>query len=191
MIMIAVPAYLTSFADSIRTAKETLSFDIKCTCGCGSFKLVKNSHTAEEKKTLEEYEQSLPKTGWHTIYGGIDENGKPYSYIRKLFFFKKYIEFPPEPFFVNIKVVKAICESCKKEIILFDSRLNGYDSQESTDEELEYDPYFKKSNSQCCGVSVKLEQFEDENIDPNHFSWIWIYKKDGSRKTVFFDEETA
>ena len=166
--MIAVPAYLSPFADNIRTTKEAISFDIKCTCGCASFRLAKNSHTVEENK-----------------------DGKPYSYILRFFFFKKYIEFTPEPFFAHTKVVKAICDSCKKEIILFDSRLNGYDSQEATDEELAYNPYFKNSTSQCCDVSVKLEQFEDEDIDPNHFSWIRIYKKNGNKKTAFFDDETA
>jgi len=189
--MIAVPAYLAPFAENISTAKETVSFDIRCTCGCASFQLVKNSHTAEEKKALEEYEQKLPKTGWHTIYGGINQDGKPYAYIRKLFFFRKYIEFPAEPFFANIKIVKAICESCKKEIILFDSRMNGYDSQESLQDEFAYDPYFKESEPQGSGISVKILQFKDEHIDPNHFSSIRIHKKNGNKKTVFFDEETA
>ena len=189
--MVAVPAYLAPFANNIRTTKEAVSFDIKCTCGCISFRLVQNSYTAEEKKILEECEQRQPNTGWHTIYGGIDKDGKPCSYIRRLFFLKKHIKFAPEPFFANIKVVKAICESCQKDIVLFDSRLNGYDSQESTEEELKYTPYFKSSTSQCCGVSVKLEQFEEEDTDPNHFSWIRIYKKNGNTKKVFFDEETA
>ena len=81
--------------------------------------------------------------------------------------------------------------SIQKDIVLFDSRLNGYDSQESTEEELNYTPYFKSSTSQCCGVSVKLEQFEEEDTDPNHSSWIQIYKKNGNTKKVFFDEETA
>ena len=112
--MIAVPAYLSPFADNIRTTKEAISFDIKCTCGCASFRLAKNSHTVEEKKMLEECERSQPKTGWHNIYGGIDKDGKPYSYILRFFFFKKYIEFTPEPFFAHIKVVKAICDSCEK-----------------------------------------------------------------------------
>ncbi len=189
--MTAVPAYLAPFANNIRTAKEAVSFDMKCTCGCVSFRLVQNSCTAEEKKTLAEYGQSQPKTGRHAIYGGIDKDGKPCSYIRRLFFLKKHIKIAPEPFFAKIKAVKAICESCQKEIVLFDSRLNGRDSQESTDEEFVYTPYFKSSTSQCCSVSVKLEQFEEEDIDPNHFSWIRIYKKNGNTKKVFFEEETA
>lgn len=93
--MIAVPDYLVPFASNVKPTKDAVCFDIQCTCGCRSFELAKNSCTAEEKKTLEEYERSLPKTGWHTIYGGIDKDGKPYSYIRKWVFFKKYIDFPP------------------------------------------------------------------------------------------------
>lgn len=48
--MIAVPAYLAPFANNIRTTKEAVSFDIKCTCGCISFRLVQNSYTTEEKR---------------------------------------------------------------------------------------------------------------------------------------------
>ena len=188
--MAAVPDYLAPYAYNIRTTRQTVAFDIQCTCGCASFGLLQNSRTEEEIRALEKYEQSKPRTGWHTLHGGIDQNGKPYLYIRKLFFFKKYIEWPTEPFFVKIKIVKAICESCKKEIILFDSRSNGGDPRETTEEEAAYEPYFENSISQYCGVSVKLEQPESEDIGPDHFSWIGIYKKDGNKKTIFFDEET-
>jgi len=153
--------------------------------------LRKNAFSAEEKRILDEYEESFPDIGWHNLYGGIGEAKKPYHYIRRFFFFKKYLEFPTAPFFANIRTVKAVCESCNKEIVIFDSRVHGYDSMDTSVEELEYVPSYSERKTEYCNVSVELEQSEDEDLDARYFSGIRIYKTTGRKKMKYFEAETA
>ena len=189
--MTGVPDYISLFAYDIKTKKDEVSFRVQCACGCRTFALLKNTFSAEEKSILDEYEKALPQVRRHTVYGGIGEDGQPYHYIRRFFFFKKYLKFPPPPFFANIRTVKAVCESCKKEIVLFDSRLHGYNSMEVSEEERQYVPSFDEQKTDHCGVSVTLEQPEDEALDARYFSGIRIDKTTGGKKLEFFKAETA
>ena len=189
--MTGVPDYISPFAYDIKTTKDEVSFRVQCTCGCRTFALRKNTFSAEEKRILDDYAKALPKIRWHTVWGGIGEDGQPYHYIRRFFFFKKYLELPPPPFFANIRTVKAVCESCKKKIVLFDSRLHGCDAMEASEEERQYVPSYNEQKTDYCGVSVKLEQLEDEELDARYFSGIQIYRIMGSKTLEFFEAETV
>ena len=125
--MILIPEYLKSYAIEEKQRGDRLSFKLRCTCGCESFVLFENRYTDEEKRLIKEYEDGFPDIGGHTLYGEMDANGKPYHFIKIFGMFKKHIDLPNPPFFMNIHVVKAQCSQCQKDILLFDSRYYGYD----------------------------------------------------------------
>ena len=189
--MIEVPAYMKQYANNVKVKKEIIQFSLRCNCGCDSFRLIRNNYTDDENKQIEESNRiNDKKVGWHTIYGGLDKDGKPYSYIKILGIFKKYFEWEPLPLCANIKVVKAICVSCGKEIIVFDNRLHGCDSIDVTKEALEYIPHFDgNSKKKECKVSIEIEQSE-ENNDSNLFSNIMIYEVRNEKK-IYFEMETG
>ncbi len=197
--MIGIPKYIQPYANNVKISGDTVSFALKCTCGCDSFALHKNTHSTGEKEAIEEYESSIPDTGFHTIHIDTDKDGKPYAYIKKFFFFKKYLDFPDPPYFTYIHVVKAICESCKQEITIFDNRFHGYDSLSTTEEQYNYVPHYSSHKTSFSRVMIKLEhlkdlsqpQDEEECYDYNEFGWIGIYKISGNKKILYFDEETA
>ena len=189
--MIAVPEYFLPYAHRTKIVKEAVSFDLECTCGCSDFALLKNSFTAEEKSILKEYEQGFPNTGWHTVYSEKGEDEKPRFYIKRLLVFKQYLVFPQAPVFADIKVIKAICKSCGKEILIFVSRLHGYDSIESSDEKKAYIPHFNENKAQDGNVSVKIEQNDEADVDSALFSNICVYLSSHDRKRLYFEWETA
>lgn len=189
--MIEVPEYLNQYVFKKMQKGNRLSFKIKCTCGCEDFSIVRNSYTKDEKRLKKEYEGKEPVTGWHSIYGGIDANGKPYNYIRKFFFFKKYIEFPPEPEFMRVNVIKATCSQCNNEIVIFDNRYHGYDSQFTTEEQRLYAPHFETIKAQKGNIFVSIEQYDKADVAPELFSWIQISVTDGNKTRKFFEAETG
>ena len=153
--------------------------------------IVSSSYTQEEKRIKKEYEEKIPATGWHSIHGGVDASGKPCSYIKKFFFIKKYVEFPQEPVFMEINVIKAACSQCQKEIVVFDSRYNGYDSQFTTEEQKEYIPSFENSKAEVGNITVALEQDDAEDIAPELFSRIQITVMRENKKQKFYDAGTG
>lgn len=189
--MVGVPEYLNKYVSEKKQQETRLSFKIKCTCGCEFFSILRNSYTKDEKRLKKEYEEKVPDPGWHTIYGGIDANGKPYSYIKKIFFFKKYIEFPPEPVFMGVNVIKAICSQCNNEIVIYDSRYHGYDSQFITEEQRLYVPHFENSKAINGNIFISLEQYDEVDVSPEHFSRIQISVTEGDKRRKFFDAETG
>ena len=58
---------------------------------------------------------------------------------------------------------------------------------DTPEEEKDYIPFFDENRTEYCNVSVKLEQLEDEDIDPRYFVVIWIYKTIGTKKQIYFD----
>lgn len=156
--MIPAPDYLKQYASEQMQKGNLLSFRLKCSCGCELFTILENSYTNEETRRIKEYEDSIPKTGLHTIYGGLDSNGNPYQYIRILGIFKKHITFPQIPVFMGVNVVKAICSHCQREILLFDSRYHGYDAMISDNKEVKkYIPVFKQRGNIAYGIEVTIE----------------------------------
>ena len=191
-MMIEVPAYINSFANNVRIEKNFIRFSLRCNCGCELFWLIKNNYTDEESRQIEESERiNDKKVGWHTIYGGIDNAGKPYQYYKILGIFKKYFEWEPEPLCAGIKVIKAICVSCKNEFVVFDNRFNGYDSMFTESEALDYIPHFDNVlKEKECNVTIEIELDEESN-DVNLFSSINIYAESNGKRKVFFQMETA
>ena len=189
--MKCVPDYLEKYAYDISTKKDKVTFKLKCTCGCQSFDVIKNHYTAEEVRLVFEYEKSLPRTGGHSIYGGIDANGNHYSYIKILGLFKKYVKLPKAPYFVGIEVIKAVCNNCKNEIICFDSRLHGLSSiSDISEEKRNYLPHFDTGDGKSGKVVMVLEQDGNEENEPQLFTGIQIYIDAGNKRRLFYDQET-
>ncbi len=186
-----VPNHLKKYAYDVNTSQDTVSFRLKCNCGCKDFDLLKNTYTAEEERSVHAYEKSLPKTGWHAVYGGIDANGNRYTYIKILGLFKKHVRFPEAPYFVGIEVMKAVCKNCKKEIILFDNRMHGSSSVKGISEDkMNYLPYFDDGKKKPGKVIVVLDCDEAEEADPNMFTRIRVYSITDQRKSLFYEQET-
>lgn len=204
--MVPLPEYLKQYALEKKQKGNRCSFKVKCTCGCETFTVLKKNYTNDEKQLIKEYEASIPNTGWHTIHGGIDSNGNPYSYIRILGIFRKYVKFPAPPIFMEIDVIKAKCALCQNEIVLFDSRYHGYNGMTFNDEEVKkYIPHFKQRGNKLYHIEItienepSLEAFnevigEQCSLDfySNSFSWIGIYGLDeNGKKKLLYDFETA
>ena len=204
--MIPVPNYIKQYATDHKQKGNRLSFHVQCSCGCNRFALLEKSYTNDEKRLIKEYEDSLPNTGWHSVYGGVDSSGKPYHYIKILGIFKKHIVFPDAPVFMDIHVLKAMCSQCRKEIVLFDSRHHGYDGMRADDAEAaKYHPHFKPRDGKLYEIEVTVEN--DPSLDAfneamgeqcssdvysNSFCWIGIKGTDeNGRKKVLFDFESA
>lgn len=204
--MIPTPDYLKQYATEQKQKGNQLSFKLKCSCGCDTFTILEKIYTHDEKRLISEYENKIPNTGWHSIYGGLDSNKKPCSYIKILGIFKKHITFPQTPVFMKVNVIKATCSQCQKEIVLFDSRYYGYEGMMSNDAEAKkYIPHFKPKGPKLHGIEVtienepSLEAFNEVWNEPcslafysNSFSWIRIRGLDEKgKKLLLFDFETA
>ena len=204
--MIPIPDYLKQYTSDPTQKGNFLSFKLKCSCGCNTFTVMEKEYTDDEKVLIKEYEKSVPNTGYHTIYGGIDSDGKPYRYIKILGIFKKRITFPTPPVFMQVDVIKAICAKCQNEIVIFDSRHYGYDGMISNDEEIKkYIHQFKQKGTAPCKIEVtvenelSLEAFKKiANNDcsfefySNAFLSIRICRLDkNGKKKLLYDFETA
>lgn len=204
--MTPVPDYLKQYAINTKQRGNSLSFTLKCSCGCDTFSVMEKDYTDDEKRIISEYEKSIPNIGFHSLYGGVDSDGKPYSYIKILGIFKKPITFPEAPVFMQFDVIKAICPKCQKEIVIFDSRHHGYDGMISDDEEMKkYILHFKQKGTEPCKIEVtvenepSLEAFQKiTNHDcsfefySNAFCSISIRRIDiNGKKRLLFDFETA
>ena len=161
--MYPLPEYLRPFAADLHTDKAVFTYSLQCSCGNKDFCLSENCRSAEEKALISQYEASMPKTGLHTIHGGIGKDGKPYNYIRILWLFKKSIIFPEPPYFMDIHVVKAVCPDCGKEILLYDSRLS--EDGVVTDEARAYMPHFPDKKPKPTKVTVKADYIEENGED--------------------------
>ncbi len=204
--MIPIPDYLRQFASEISEKGTRLSFKLRCSCGSEVFDILENTYTDDEKELVEKYEESIPNAGGHTIYGGLDSDGKPYNYIKILGLFKKRIIFPQAPVFMRVDVIKTVCSQCQQEIVVFDSRYHGYYGMISDDEDArKYNPYFKQKGQKSHSIIVEIEnepslEAFNEIIDKqcscefysNAFNTISIYaiEENGKRK-MLYDFETA
>jgi hypothetical protein len=156
--MIPIPDYLKQYAVGKKQKGSRLSFKLKCTCGCEKFIIWEKEYTDDEKHLIQEYEDKIPHTGWHSIYGGLDTEGKPYSYIKYFGIFKKRVDFPQIPVCMNMNVIKAVCLQCQNDVVLFDSRTHGYDGMTSDHtEERNCIPHFKQRGNTPYSVEVAIE----------------------------------
>ena len=191
-----IPKHLEEISEIIETSENSEVAKIKCKC----------SHIRFIVYAFCESDNANVKPGFNEI---IRENDK--LYLVKRNFFGKIVEkiecgnmFEKK----QRRIIKAKCEKCGLEYILFDNYKHGYDAvitqQESCalKDEIIFD--FKKVYSQPIEVFVKVyqdityDQFKDEfeNIDYssylNSFGNIDIYGLNSkSRKIKIYSEETA
>ena len=187
--------------------QNTVSFKIKCDCGCKQFYLYKRILDNKDRKDKEQYETLLKK------YNGSsysDKEGNLWLCSKSFWGFKrKKIKLTRSEFKELIsydrKIIKVRCVSCEKEHILFDSKYNGYDAvvdllEEKSD--IEKKLLFKLFSKDVVSCEIILrntvgyEEFMEEfkgvgtfEMYTNAFSDIKIIAiKDGKKKTVFTAE---
>ena len=212
--MIPIPEYLKDYATLKKNKTDTVSFSISCSCGNTFFVIMENYFTKEEKALSKPYYDALtlldsrgPEGYFGSMYT-IDEDGKGHHWKLLSADGKKRMEVivPERPFFSSIDVIKAVCSVCGKEMVLFDSRKNGYDGMISEHEkENEYIPHFRQKGKSPYQIEIivendpSLEDFrEASSIDcsfefySDSFSWIRIYGiNETGKKKKLFDIETA
>ena len=102
-------------------------------------------------------------------------------------------------------ILQAKCKTCGKEILIFNSDTDGYDSCEHKTQEFFYEKLDSLSCPNCKGMYFSLdvsfeyqskEELEKEGIKEyeNAFSWIWctiICESCGGKLKKFIDIETA
>lgn len=210
--MIPVPEYLSYIAVFINNKKDCVNFSIQCPCGCNTFFVYENELTKEEKKEAKPFYDAMLYLHGNDGYGcsiTVDENGTRHFW--KLLSpdksKKEEVHIPPKPLYAGIVVIKAKCENCGREHILFDNRIHGYDGMTSdkTTDVLAHKLLFKQKSKHSFSITIKLENapsLEDfnsqlgTNFDENQyskaFSWIVIYgtNYNGVKKKLF-DYETA
>ena len=191
-----IPKHLEEISEIIETSKNNEVAKIKCKC----------SHNHFIVYEFCESDNANVKPGFNEV---IRENDK--LYLVKRNFFGKIVEKIECGNMFEKKqriIIKAKCEKCGSEYVLFDNYRHGYDAvvlqQESCvpKNEITYD--FKKVYSQPIEVFVKIyqdisyDQFKDEfeNTDYssylNSFGNIDIYGKNlKSKKIKICSEETA
>lgn len=191
-----IPKHLEGISEIIATSKNMEVVKIKCKC----------SHSHFIVYEFCESDNTNVKPGFNEI---IRENDKLYL-IKRNFFGKVVEKIECENMFEKKqrRIIKAKCEKCGLEYVLFDNYRHGYDAvitqQESCASKNEITFNFKKVYSQPIEVFVKIyqdisyNQFKDElgNIDYtsylNSFDNIDIYGINSkSRKIKICSEETA
>lgn len=191
-----IPKHLEGISEIIETSKNSEVVKIKCKCSHSHFIVY---------EFCESYNVNV-KPGFNEI---IRENDKLYL-VKRNFIGKIVDKIECGNMFEKKQqiIIKAQCEKCGLEYILFDNYKHGYDAviiqQESCASKSEITFDFKKVYSQPIEVFVKIyqdisyDQFKDEfeNIDYssylNSFSSIDIYGINSkSRKIKICSEETA
>ena len=101
--------------------------------------------------------------GLKTVYGEIDKNGQPKTYVKYLCgLVKKRILIPEYPTGAFINAVKIKCCDCSSEYIVFDSRYHGYSACTNplSPKDAAYQIQFQKSD-QPSSILINLEYADD------------------------------
>lgn len=210
--MIPIPEYLSYISIFGYSKKDYVNFSIKCPCGCNTFFIYENELTKEEKKEVKPFYDAMLYLHGNDGYGcsiTVDENGTRHFWkiLSPDKSKKEEVYLPPKPLYAGIVVIKAKCESCGREHILFDNRFHGYDGMTSdkTADVLAHKLFFKQKSKQSFSVTIKVENapsledfnyqsetYFDEKQYSNAFSWIVIYRTNNfGVKKKLFDYETA
>ena len=206
-----IPQYLREIATKRKVRDGRTTFAITCGCGCGLFDIFVNSHTAEEKKALADYEKANEKIfrrSW-AIKGTVDENGVHHTW-RYLAPGIRVEVFPPEvPVFASLVCWKLRCSGCGKEHLIFDNRFHGYDGAFcSEDADRDYQPRFRQrvfrdGLPRRIEITTEndrtIEEFRENtgmdcNFDTwsNAFGWIGVDALDSrGKRTRILESETA
>ena len=195
-----MPNYLNKFAYNIQKKSKCISFMIKCECNSKEFQLLENEESREKRKEFERLIKEYDGGAYSDKNGNIFLCSKGFLGIGR-----KKIQLPDSSILFSIKVVKALCSHCGKEIILFDNRLYGYDAIVDPHSNLSEDLKFSviKANKKPSEILVKIRNdlsFE-EYVETmagtlteryaEAFSDISIYSITDGRKKLIFEEETA
>ena len=213
--------HLKEFASNCIKKKETFVFNLKCACGNETFKIIRGK-TNESKQAEEKWNNYWKKYRFVPIFefgDAIDrKSGKRYTYGSTFFGIrigKLYDE--DTPFVKDLCIVKAICPSCKREIVLFDNRKHGYDALATIFDEKELgkvsiipfaDERGIKFRNVCgekeCVITIAIQNnltFEDfydtfgsnapDDSYSNAFSWIKIIAIIDEKKRTILDMETT
>lgn len=159
--MALVPEHLAKNACNISAKPGEVSFGVRCTCGCDTFYMYENYLSVEEKAELERYGKELVKVlkpgRKYTVTK--DPDGAVHHWRICWPFGKKKEVFPPKaPDFDELNVLKAECSVCGEMILLFDSRLHGYDAVTCSEyRSADYVPQFKRKKKTAVRLEIRLE----------------------------------
>ena len=214
-----LPAHLREIAHNAIKRKENLCFDLKCTCGNETFKIMKGK-THEEKQFEEEWNNYWKKYRFVPIFSFADsterKSGKRYTYGNTFFGIRVGKLYDEDLHFVkDLCVVKAVCPNCSKEFVLFDNRKHGYDALSDILDEQQFGkagvPFADEKNlkfrNSCKGkegtITVAIqnylplddfyETFGENASDETYsiaFSWINIIATVDNKDHTILDMET-
>lgn len=189
-----IPKHLEEISEIMKTSKNNEVAKIKCKC----------SHTHFIVYEFCESDHANDESGFKEI---IRENDKLYL-VKRNFFGKIVEKIECGCMFEKQRIIKAKCNKCGLEYVLFDNYKHGYNAvivqQENGASKNEINFNFKKVYSHPIEVFVKIyqdisyNQFKDEfeNVDYasylNSFGSIEIYGINSkSRKIKICSDETA
>lgn len=203
--MLEVPMHLRDCTKIKKESEDTIFLQVMCSCGCSTFYLLENLLDVEEKNIITAYEKRLGS--WRNIENYTD----PITKIRYLVtrnILGKICDKIPISEIQDIKrthIIRAKCNKCGKEKVIYDSRYHGYDAIVadehffSTSKEYQYGLMQKKPME----VEIKIrndltyDEFCEEVADkfskeyPNAFSSIEVYVIMNGKKKKVFEEETS
>ena len=203
MITNILPEYLREFASKVQNDTQTVSFIIKCKCQNTKFYLLENEETSEERAKREEFEKLLEK------YDGVpysDENGNIILSTKGILGIgKKKMHLQKDAIPFQIKIIKAKCSDCGREILLFDNRKYGYDAIVDPPKTAMQELKIIEKNQYGKAVEIFMKIWNDLSYEEfieekgggiieeysNAYSNIVIYTIDGNKKKKVFEEETA
>jgi hypothetical protein len=207
---IPIPDYIKNIARTAHSNKNWLTVSIHCECGSDEFFLYKSKFPKEAQEMVKQNNDEYIKVlGGHMPHFRWDEDKILRTYIREGRVEKEIIL--PKPLsFAALVVYKVKCNKCKKEYVIFDNSIHGYDAVNTDsapkmpDFQLEFTERAFKDNSPKR-IHIKYENNEsieeffdstDEEVNElkysNSFSWIVIYAiGQNSKKTQVYSEETA
>lgn len=210
-----IPQHLISISELSKQSNNSLILDIKCQCGNSKFKVFKNIPLESEKESNEKWITLINKRFRKgNIEQYSDQNGEVFIVRKNLF--GKVIDkekLHDMPRYSNVNIIKIICSECKKEHVLFDNRIHGYNSFVDGIKSCTYDNIsfkqktFKGSLNNLLEIKVRInidssvEEFKSEvNLDitleeySNAYSDITVFGNIVDvhyKKVVVYSEETA
>lgn len=197
-----IPSYIAKIAVNAKSKGNCVCFDLKCTCGCNKFFLLKNKLSQEEADKQVKFEELFKKYKG-TCYS--DNNGNIIlTTIGFLGLFKRKYRLPKSEIPKCIEIIKVKCASCNEEFLLFDNNKYGYDGVIEPETYCNSQYEFAKATNKASCISLKVtydltfteflenagNNFTYEQFS-NAFSDIKIYKVSDGKKTRIYYYETA
>jgi hypothetical protein len=223
-VSVPIPKYLDKIAKIKKTKRELIECDLVCGCGSDVFSVYKNCFSQEDMSRAEEWRKKHNKY-WRfrrLLCGGkyTFERDKDTGKIYKIGLFSSLFGIKIGKFCfddasnLDLAVIKVKCGNCRKEHIVFDNRIHGYDGfcgspaidteyndirferkTEKNSEESLYrvsinirnDETFDKFIEVCCEADITFEQYTNAFGDIE----IMLYPTEIlGREICFYAEET-